>query len=669
MTPPRRIPSPKFPRGVRAAAVTACCLWLLGAVAMAGSTRTFVIDDADSFGEGELHGAAVHSDGSVTPGVATEAVVLEKEAVAWSFVRGTGREVFVGTGNDARILRVLGDKSSVYFDSDAVLVSAMVRRDEGSFFAATLPDGKIHLVTGDKQSRVFATLEENTMVWALVWDQARQRLLAATGPKGQVWAIDAGGQASLLHEVKGASHIVSMVQGPDGAIYAGTDGQARLLRLHDKRVEVVYQFSGNELTSIAVHGGTIAVAANDFPEPKTSGSPQKPTAAKKRTGKGAVYRVLSSGLTEEIYSDSKEYFTKVDVADDGTIYAGTGKEGRVIRIAPDRSHSIWIDVDEREVLALDLEGSDPFVLTGDGAALHWVVDRPKDGAHWTSAPLDGEGLTRFGQITWRALGAVSVTTRSGNTSPPDDSWSAWSATLAAPGPIRSAPARYLQVRVHLPGTKARLLGLTAYYLRQNERAIVTKLGLQKKKGDGDSGKATTTYKLEWSAENPDSDTLRYELFYRHERQGTLRPILAEREVLTKTAYDWETEALPDGHYVVRVVATDDPSNPPDLALSDTFDSEPIRIDNHAPRIHDLRYVDGKILATAADSLGPIASAEYAIDGGAWTTLFPKDDLFDTAEEKFEVTPDLSGGEHVVALRARDAGGNATTAELIVQVTR
>ena len=133
--------------------------------------------------------------------------------------------------------------------------------------------------------------------------------------------------------------------------------------------------------------------------------------------------------------------------------------------------------------------------------------------------------------------------------------------------------------------------------------------------------------------------------------------------MTATNHDWQTEAIADGWYVVRVEASDEMDNPDALVLRDTRDSEPILVDNHAPRVEQLRFAGTRLSGRAVDGLGPIARLEYAVDGGDWNAIFPVDDLFDTATERFDV--DLAAvpaGDHVVAVRATDAGGNAATAE-------
>ena len=71
----------------------------------------------------------------------------------------------------------------------------------------------------------------------------------------------------------------------------------------------------------------------------------------------------------------------------------------------------------------------------------------------------------------------------------------------------------------------------------------------------------------------------YRLKFRQEGQRVWRNILRSDNVLTKAQFNWETESIPDGWYVVQVEASDELDNPGSLTLRDTRDSEPLRIDN------------------------------------------------------------------------------------------
>ena len=64
----------------------------------------------------------------------------------------------------------------------------------------------------------------------------------------------------------------------------------------------------------------------------------------------------------------------------------------------------------------------------------------------------------------------------------------------------------------------------------------------------------------------------------------------------------------------------------------------------------------------------VVKAEYALDGGAWTPLFPDDGLFDTLREQINVAlPELKPGVHLLMVRATDAAGNVGSGDALVVV--
>jgi hypothetical protein len=380
------------------------------------------------------------------------------------------------------------------------------------------------------------------------------------------------------------------------------------------------------------------------------------------------------GRTERVWSQDDGHVTRLELDEGGAIFAATGAEGRIVRIEADRSSSIWADVDERQVLAMSLTGASPFFATGDGAAVY-RVDGAASGATWTSKVLDAEFSARWGGLDWRGEGAIRFETRSGNTARPDETWSDWSSPLASPGPIRSAAGRFLQLRATFPaGEGAELRAVTAFYLPENQRPVVSGVGLKRtptKREDPTAPPAASpTLPLSWATDNPDGDRIRYRLRFREESQPVWRAILEEHETLTALEYTWDTSALPDGWYVVEVEASDELSNPRDLVLRSTASSEPLLVDHHPPTV-TIAASGTQITGEAVDGLGPIVRLELAIDGGDFHLVFPEDDLFDGARERFAVDAALflaeASGDHVVAVRAFDAGGNQGSAEAVLRL--
>jgi hypothetical protein len=285
--------------------------------------------------------------------------------------------------------------------------------------------------------------------------------------------------------------------------------------------------------------------------------------------------------------------------------------------------------------------------------------------------LDAKVPARFGELSLRAKGSVRWETRSGSTESPDESWSAWSAPATGSAPIKSPGARFVQVRAFL-AADAELYALNAHYLPQNQPARVHNPRVRPgKAGEAKpSAQHKTVIPLTWEVDNPDEDRLRYRIFYRRDLHATWLPALREQEVLEQNEYEWETRALPDGYYRVRVEASDEAANPEPFVERTEALSTPILVDNHAPELVNLKVQGKLLLATVRDSLGPIESLEVSVDSAPFRPIFPEDGLLDTGEETVRVElGSLAPGTHMVSLRASDAAHNVSAGALEFQVER
>jgi hypothetical protein len=659
-----------------------------GEVAAAVSTRSFVLDDAASLAAGELHHVAVRSDGRVTTSVDLTRVAMPDDVpIVWSWARA-GDALFLGTGDDGRVYRVRGETIELFAETHQLLVSALAMGDGGLLFAGTLPEGRIYAIDTNAAPgtapRELVRPDAAEHVWALAWDAPRHRLFAATGPEGRVYAITGvtGTATADLFWDSVATHVMSLALAPDGSLYAGTSDDAIVVHITAPgHAETVFDFPGNEITSIALANGVLAIAANEFPDPPVvSPAPTKRSAtasraARARPGRGRLYTIGVDGRAERVWANEEGHVTRVQIAADGTIWAGLGVEGRVVRVSPDRTSAVWIDVDEREILAMDLLSTTaPFVATGDGAAFYRVGSGTPRTATWISRVLDATFAARWGQLHFRGSGTLRFSTRSGDTERPDETWSEWSSAMTTDGPIRSPGARFLQIRAELDGTST-LLAVQAFYLPENQRPVVSDVAIKARVTkrapdvDTDAPEAPSPLLgLAWKIDNTDSDRIRYRLRYREEGQTIWRDMLRESETLTALEYQWSTAAVPDGYYVVSVEASDELSNPDALTLRSTSESEPLLVDNHPPTVTGLAFAAGHVRGTASDTLGPVARLEAAIDGGEWRVVFPEDDLLDTRDEAFSIdVSSLAPGSHIVAVRAIDAAGNQTAAEITVTV--
>ena len=673
--------------------------WFLLALCLHGTahaspTRSFVLDSASALNEGKLDGTSVDSDGSITAGAQTRRTDLPGVQSAKSLLVLADGSAYIGTGNDGKIYQYKAGAVKLFAQTKQVMVSALALDGRGTLYAGTLPSGKIFAISPAGQLRQLASPEGAEHVWGLLYDEAQKVLFAATGPQGKLFAIDDKGKADVYYDSEDA-HIMALARAADGSLVVGTSDRALLLRLRGAgRAEVIYDFEGNEVTALALRGTQIAVVANLFPKAVTPAKPPTPAAPsgdshlsgnapaqtpppapdRPSAGKGQLYRVSAEGQVEKLFTADEGHLSTVEWADDDVIYVGTGKEGHVHRVrASSHDHALFLDVDERQILAQRLTGPHALFTTGDGAAVYELGAQAGSQRDWTSKVLDAGGRARFGQLVPRAQGAVALRTRSGNTDKPDSSWSDWSAPLTAAGPIVSPPARFLQVKVSLSDAKSVVYALEAFYLADNHSPLVSEVSVEPPRPKADkpgrgSAAVSSNYKLKWKVDNPDNDSLRYRLYVANEGAARYRALLRESDVVTATDYSWDTEAVPDGYYRVRVEASDELDNPEPLARKAQAESEPFLVDNRPPEIPELRLQGVRVTGSARDEQGPISRLEYNVDGQEWRLLRAEDDLLDSREERFTLPMlQLPKGEHLLAVRAYDARGNSTVRELTLTV--
>ena len=482
-------------------------LTLAAATAGAARSKSFRQATSKDFEEGEATASMILPDGTVVPGMKTAPVTVDAAFVWCATLSPDGKTAYFGTGDQGRIYAVDvagGDTHARRVATlDAAWVTALVARPDGTLVAGTTPGGKLYSVDPKKgDARPFATLGTDH-VWALALDAKTGVVYAGTGGPGKIFAVDRNGHSKELWD-SGDKHVVSLLQADDKHFYAGTSEEAILFRVGlDGHAEALGDFDAEEVRAIARSGNALYVAVNDFEHaaPATAAGPVaargthitvSPTGSPasagalprpgQRKSKAALYRIDPDGRTEQIFSIGDGYFTALAFDDDGRAYVGTGTEGRVYRVDPDRKAALAIDLPERQALTLLRAGKNFLVGTGDVGGIYRVTPAPAKQATYLSRVLDADFHARWGLLRWHGTHELGVATRSGNTAKPDTTWSAFTELDHARatgdggvGLVGSPAARYVQYRVTFGAPEAHVGQVTLAYLPQNQRARVTEI--------------------------------------------------------------------------------------------------------------------------------------------------------------------------------------------------
>jgi len=134
-----------------------------------------------------------------------------------------------------------------------------------------------------------------------------------------------------------------------------------------------------------------------------------------------------------------------------------------------------------------------------------------------------------------------------------------------------------------------------------------------------------------------------------------------------TSRKWDTAAVPDGTYWIRVVASDGDANPSDPREAESV-SRPFVVDNTPPElVLDRRRSDADpppSQVTVFEATTYITSAEFRVDGGEWLAAVAGDGIFDGQYEAIALDEArLPEGAHGIEVRVRDAAGNAASGTL------
>jgi hypothetical protein len=719
----------------------------------ASSPRFFQTATQADFLKGDIDNLSVDSQGRLTLGPATELVYETSAPFLWSMVAQPDGTLFVGTGNEGKVFRIDPQgKGSLFFDSSELEAHALAPAPNGGLYVGTSPDGRIYKVDRNGTATTFFSPDEK-YIWALATD-ANGNLFAATGEKGVIYKIAPDGKGATFYKTN-ATHASALAFDKAGNLLVGTGTPGRVLRIdpagkafvlldspfqeiHALRFDDKGTLYATAIAGRSGSGGGASVTQIDQPAAETVRVPVATVSAEitsmsivdvggssasaarddHRQPKGAIYRISSDGVWDEVWESRDD--TPYDIAfDQNALIVGTGNKGKLYRLEGEPLRPTLLSrASAQQVTAIyrDRGGRVYYATANPGKVFRLSSERAPRGTYESEA-RDAQMVAAWGAINWHGTtptgGKVEVSTRAGNTETPDDTWSPWSSAYANAdaSAITSPKARYLQWRVVMSGKGESpvITSVSAAYLQRNLRPQVRSITVhppgivfQKPFSTGDpelagfedqstperklaasasqtpgvsTGLGRRAYQkgletLIWKADDENDDDLVYDVLYRREGETSWKTL---RKATPDTILVWDTTTVPNGTYFVRVIASDAPSNPAGLALTGEMDSVAFDIDNTPPTISvgAVRVERGQTLVTfdVRDDHSPIQRVEFSQDGQRWRGVFPVDGIADSRQEHYELAIDGEIGERGLTLRASDSMNNVATAQVSAPSSR
>lgn len=717
---------------------------------LAEGTQTWKESSYEDFERGTARGVAISSNGSLALAPAFKVLYTSPSTFIWSIATDKDGAVYAATGAPARVYRIAPDgKGAVIFEPKELQVQAVAVGTDGAVYAATSPDGKVYKITRAKAG-TGSTQEFSADVFfdpktKYIWDMefdSQGRLYIATGDRGEIYRVDKNGQGSVFFKSDEA-HIRVLAFDPKGNLIAGSDGSGLIYRITPSGGGfVLYSAPKKEITALAVDSSGNIFASGTGEKRTTPATtvgpaapvipinPQQPVALGNaplppnvNLAGSDVYMIAPDGSPRKLWSSHEDivYALAFDAA--GRLIAGTGNKGRIYSIATNGDYVDLLKGSANQITAFSKAPNNGLYCSSSNLGKIFLMSNaPEAEGAFESDVQDAHIFSRWGRAEVRARGNYELSARSGNVDNPDRNWSPWTRVdLNKDSRLEIPAARFVQWRVVLkPATPPTQVDEVAInYLSKNVAPVVDDVAVQVGArfpsqphitpsetiniGFGSNPPSSTHIDsqvtavrdrsyiaVRWAAHDDNDDDLVYSIYYRGENERDWKLLKSD---IPDKFYSFESSLLPDGAYVLKVVASDAPSHTPEDALTDEKESTRFEVDNTPPHIQNLAArIEGQQLHVtflAADDFSTIKRAEYSIDAGDWQYLEPVGQISDARTENYDFnalltpspqslddqvekakhgskknTPPIS--EHVVIVRVYDRYDNVATAKYLVK---
>lgn len=643
----------------------------------------------------------------------------------WRAVEDRQGFLYVGSGIRGLVYRVSPEgEVEPFFQAPELEVHALAVDGSGALLVGASPPGRVYLVQPDGSAELFFEPLER-----YIWDLAVDRdgaLFVATGEQGVLYKVSPEGEGTIYFD-SDEPHLVSLALDVDGMVYVGSSGSGRLYRVGpDGTAQVVMDSDAQEVAHVALTpDGTVFAAVNELVPPQEKTKEEEDQEPKERlagelpraatpallgledlagtreemlpdrrqetalTLRSTLYRIPPVGAPTAVWTSETAGIHSLLVEPDGRVYFGTGVPGRLYLLEDGQTAPrLLARFSESQVTSL-AGGSDSvlYVATSNPGRLYRAVEEHGHSGEYLSRIRDAGGMAHWGQVHWDAStpagSRVEVSSRSGNSSAPDNTWSDWSAAYdrADGSRISSPPARFLQLRARLSrlgeAPTPWLRSLQVSYQEENRRPELSELEIlpadQEDPGSNPTRREGTPRAMDirWQAVDLNGDELEFDLFLIPVQDPEQRTELALG--WSESTFRWDTAGTPAGTYRVQLHASDGPDNDHRSALDAQITSEPLVVDRTPPTLEVLsssgQGSQARITFQVTDAVSPVVRAEYITgDPPRRHRIIAADGLDDQKVERYElIIPDLAPGTHRIHLTAEDREGNRASTTVSVEV--
>ncbi|MBN1619422.1 hypothetical protein JW890_01750 [candidate division WOR-3 bacterium] len=665
-------------------------LFLFSQSVFAGKSQNRIINTFEEFSLGKMENVLLSIGGSISVSNEIEKAFQLDVLYGWRIVQCRNR-YYISSASPACVFS---------YPAEGGKIDTLIRYDGGGIFglcsdgenvfAAVSPAGEVLRIRGSSVEKIFE--RESLSVWDMACLPGR-KLALATSNRGRVYLISYAGE--LLDSIEtGDRSAVSLAVRRD-TLYIGTSGRGFLLSysLTTGSAYVEADPNGNEINSICATddcllfstvSGNIDISGLSSLRLTVDPYFYIPPSSSEITSN--VYR-FQSGRYELLFSSPSPPVTAVFPIQKNIYCAVGAPDGSVFLYdANKREISMFRAPEERILTSWAKDNSGKFALLGTNPlTIYIMTGKSSNQGIYTTGVIDGGERPVWGNFFWTGDGSVRIQARTGNTSSPDEFWSDWTRETADFDIFKNELPQGNKIQFRLAFT-GRIDKLEFLFSAQNRKPVVqvpvvyapgsASYGISQTVPDikplsaGDPEKRLlslggwqipqnavsfqTSYQgLSFEANDPDGDSMTYDIYIRPSNKSEWLKI---GWLLRERHFAFNRQFFRDGEYFLKIIASDSISNPANSFLTDSAFSEVFVIDNTPPEVYDFSFSGSSAVFAVRDSKSRIISVSFSFDGINWQDASPKDGVFDSKSEHFQI--EIAGmRSEVMMIKAKDAHFN------------
>src|ERR1700719_3377060 len=641
-------------------------------------------------------------NGASKPATIFESTGPLAQAIAFD-AKGT---LYVATSPDGKVYRVsaAGEKT-VFFDPKTKYIWDLAFAPDGTLYVATGDKGQIFAVSPDGKSELFYASDE-AHIRVLAFD-THNDLLAGTEPSGRILRVTrssnknarkdkdaAAAEGFVLYETA-KREVTALAVAPDGKIYAAAIGEKQRPTTPAPTTVITTPQGTTTIT-----GGAVVLGGQPQGQTPFIPFPQQLSSS--------IYRLSPDGAPEELWNSREDVVYSLALNSDGRLLAGTGNNGALLAIDGRGVFAHLAKAGSAQITGIARNSSGKlFLCTANPGKVFSVGPEYEPEGTYESRSFDAQLFSQWGRLDWwspppapsdkrgeksAASGAprLEFFVRSGNTEDPGKEWSRWFGPYSKPGTSAECPpARFGQGKavIHDGRSGDGISWVSLAYLPRNVAPVIDAVAVQDpgvraqaniiiQTGQQPSvnlrppqtssptgvviTQSSSPLRFEqspqgfqqkgfqsvlWAAHDDNDDELRFSVYFRGENETEWKLL---KDKLEQKFYSWDSTAMPDGAYYLKIAATDAPANPPAQALTTERESERFVVDNTPPVIDKLEavafvtrngtlppFMGVKAKFIARDATSSIERAQYSVDGADWIIVAPQGGISDAPEEQYE----------------------------------